>query len=364
MKIVATMEENTPINIKRYDNEFLVGERNVALVDYCYSLISQLPIGALFKYFGESEAEIKDYLSNLEDKGNFTAFMHGMIQSAPKHWFENDQAILQMGHAFVERLPSLAMDSPGIAKLLIAIAKAVPTISFDTDHYALFLELLKKIISKKDSKMSDEVSRVVYSNIIGLLNLEETQSVKDAIENLIPHLDQYWFSKMVLEVQSKSKKPISFYSGRMPKNVDYIHVTSKGTSFIYDVPRQLVETTFQGSKLGKIGYPRLLFVYTLGSDNLVHTMRIFAAKEETILDPLTTLYEFPYSHVSHGTSGRVCWNFSDITFEMMPTAHELFLSANNSTHSRGNVFDLFIEQKEQPYDESKLLIVGTLGNVL
>lgn len=362
MKIVATIEENEAVNVKRFENDILIGERNVSVADYCYSLASELPIGVFIKHLLESPFDVAEYISNISDFADFSAFMSMFISKVSPYWYSNDEAIITMCNSFIARLDNVKPTTPEVDVFVSNLVKALPTIELNTTYYSLFLELLKKIISINDEVVEVQVRRAVYHNIVHQLQSTDIEEVKSTISNVIPHLDHVWFSNMVLEAQKVSTKPITYYSGKMPKNVDYVFVNAKSASFVYDVPKQLLETTFKGAKIGKIGYPRLLFIYTLTDEGTVDTMRLFAAKEGDELNDAMAVYEYPYSHVFN--SGRVCWNYSDITIDMLPIAHELFLGANNSTHSRENVLELFTEQKDKSYDEDKLKFIGKLGNVL
>lgn len=361
MKIVATIEENMPVKVQRFENDVLLGERRVSVTEYCYSLASELPVGAFIKSLLNSQADVREYLENIHDYKDFTKFMSMFIQNAPSQWYSDDESILTMCNSFVGNLPTVNTDSEETVQFVRKLIAAMPNLSLNTSYYALFLEMLQKIIKTNDEAMKKKVNQAVYSSIVHLLGQNDTAIVKDTISNIIPHLDNAWFSSMVLEAQKNSTKPIVYFAGKMPKNFDYVSVTAKRTSFVYDVPKQLVETMYQGTKIGKIGYPRLLFIYTLNGEGTVDSMRLFAAKEGDVLDSSLNIYDYPYSHVN---GGNVCWNYRDITNDMMPTAHELFLASNNSNHSRPNVFDLFMEQKEKAYNESNLQIVGKLGNVL
>ncbi|MBQ0137960.1 MAG: hypothetical protein KBT36_01545 [Kurthia sp.] len=362
MKIVATMEENKPVNVKRFENDVLLGERNVSVTDYCNSLASELPVGAFIKGLLNSQSEVQEYLENIVDYKDFTRFMSMFIQKAPSNWYLDDNSILTMSNTFVGNLPNAIVETEESIAFVRKLVSALPEMTLSTAYYALFLEMLKKILHSKDKTMTETVSAVVFSNILNFLEKDDIEIVKSTISNIIPNLDNTWFSSMVLEAQKKTTKPIVYYSGKMPKNFDYVSVTARETTFVYDIPKQLLETMYQSQKIGKVGYPRLLFMYTLKEDGLVRSMRLFAAKEGDNLDEHMTIYEYPYSHV-YG-SGSVCWNFSDVTVDMMPYAHELFLSSNNSNHGRVNAFDLFMEQKDLEYDESKLTVFGKLGSVL
>lgn len=362
MKIVATIEENNPVNVKRYENDVLVGEREVSVKDYCYSLASELPVGAFIKHLLDSASEVSDYLRYLSDFKDFSKFISMFLTNVDPRWYADDESVITMVNSFIGRLGDVNPNTPDVAVLVNNLVKHLPSIEMNTPYYKLFLEMLKKIVTTKDENLEPIVRMAVYSSIVQQLKNEDIEVVKTTITNIIPHLDNTWFSSMVLEAQKVSTNPITYYSGKMPSKVNYVSVNSRRTSFVYDIPKQLVETTYQASKIGKIGYPRLLCIYTLSSEGTVNSMRIFAAKEGDILNDSMDIYEYPYSHVFE--SGKVCWNYSDITIDMLPYAHELFLAGNNLNHNRPNAFELFMEQKDKNYEDEKLKFIGKLGNVL
>jgi hypothetical protein len=363
MKIVSTLEENKPVNVKRFEGDLLVGERNVSVSDYAYSLMAELPFNSIFKHLIESEKYIESYLMDAIDFKDFTGFLKSLIAAVPLSWLDDDRTILTLATILTKKLNLVSTSTPEVATFVQALIKNADKITLSSDYYLLFNELIRLILANKDEDINSELQSTIFNNMMMILSQEQSQSVLNTIENLVPQLDPKWFTEMLLETHKKSKKIITYFSGKVPPKVDYIQSTSSGTYFIYDLPKAKVETKYLGQSLGLVGYPRMIFCYQMNeASNTVKQARIFALAEGDILSPDTTVYEYPYSHVF--SNGSPCWRYDDITYQMLPTAHELFLAANNDNHGRAEVHKLFLQFQNRTFDDTTLHAKGPLRNVL
>lgn len=362
MKIVTTMEENKSVVVQRFDGELEVGCRTVSIADYCHSLISQLPLGSHFKYMVDNLDEFEAYFNALEEPLEFAKFISEIIKAAPRDWLENHSVVLELIDAALTRLDYITVDTPEINELIKTVALKTPELQLDNTLYQVLQRLITLALKSNSKSVQEDLSNFVYGHLLRLLKNEQQDEILHLLENIIPHLDSNWVSNLMLEAVRKSKKTLSFYSGPMPKDVDFLSVTTRGITYVYDVPAQQIEVNYKGSKLGKIGHPRLLFLYQLNSDGMVSSMRLYAAKSNDQLNDEITVYRYPYSNVFN--NGRVCWDYSDITIEMLPSAAELFLSAENSSHLKDSALDVFLEFKEKSFDENKLQPLAKFKDVL
>lgn len=104
----------------------------------------------------------------------------------------------------------------------------------------------------------------------------------------------------------ETRNDIRISSGVMPKNCVHFELLSTDFSkraYWIEVPKNQWDITFYGNPFEKVGFPRMLFRYTL-LDNRIINVHVFALREEQEITEDMPLYHFPYSNVH--SSGMVC----------------------------------------------------------
>jgi Prokaryotic E2 family D len=128
------------------------------------------------------------------------------------------------------------------------------------------------------------------------------------------------------------------------------------------VPKQRWDITFFETPIPKVGFPRMIFKYSIERKK-VHLKTIVAVKDDGPIKKDTPVYHFPFSHVSH--DGRVCMGgntFPDIEeMQQISTFHHLFLGSpfttdyGAKTTTGKTVNQLFDELSNKDFNDEWLL---------
>lgn len=363
MKIVTTISENTSVNVQRFENDMKVGERNLRLVDYCYSLMKGLPIGALFEHLVSEEEDVKEYFKNLEDFAGFDEFFSLLLKNVPGKWYEENPEFLNFLSIAMGKLSSIEPTDPNVSQFLLTISRNSGDLPMDSNMVSLLLHFFERLLSTKQEDSSNKVIRNIFVRLIKLLDSEQNEELKNTITHLIPNLDEKWFGEMVMKVQKESTVKVSYFGGQIPEGVSYMGVTSHGTSFVYKVPKGRIRLKYKGVVMEDVGHPNLLAIYRLNSNDKISSMKLVAVKDTGKLKEDTEVFEYPYSHVY--STGSVCWSaYHEFTSEQLPHVANMFLSTDNSGHLRENCYDLYKENEGKDFDDSKLSPFGLLRDLL
>lgn len=97
---------------------------------------------------------------------------------------------------------------------------------------------------------------------------------------------------------------------------------------IIEVPKARWDITYHTQRFEQVGFPRMLFKYSVaGPDVKLNT--VVALKDNGVLKEDTSLFHFPFSHVS--SEGHVCMGGNTFpaikSINQLSTMHVLFLSA-------------------------------------
>ncbi|WP_121616767.1 hypothetical protein [Virgibacillus halodenitrificans] len=108
---------------------------------------------------------------------------------------------------------------------------------------------------------------------------------------------------------------------------------TRGKADVYIlVPKQRWNITFYESPISQVGFPRMIFKYSIDQKK-VSLETIVAVKDNGPIGKDTPLYHFPFSHVS--SQGNVCMGgnvFPDIEeIQQVGTFHSLFLASPFTT---------------------------------
>lgn len=366
MKIITTINENESVKIQRYENDIKVRERNIRLVDYCISLMKQLPIGTVIEHLVDEKKELTEYLERLEDPVNFEEFLTTLLDNVPSDWYEDNPAFLKLLEISYRRLKSVKADEQYVTKFLQTITKNYKDLKVNTELAELMFLLLKRFLSEKlneDDTVLVKRKQQIVKEILMLLKVEDKDEIKQVIESLIPHLDNSWFSEMVLKAQKHSDSKITYFSGKVPQGVSLMGVTSSGVSYVYEVPKSRIRVSYHNTAMHDVGHPRLLAIYRLDDKEHISSMKIVAVKDGEQIHNNMTVYEYPFAHVFKG--GGVCWpEFRQLKSDLLPHAANMFLCSNNSNHGRPNAFEIYKENEGKDFDDSKLVPFTTLEELL
>ncbi|MBM7607262.1 hypothetical protein JOD29_000499 [Lysinibacillus composti] len=365
MKIVATINENESVNVQRFENELKVGERNIRCYDYCYAMMEQLPMSAIFEYLSNSNGPMGDYLKDLEEEGEFNKFFETILNSVSTDWYEDNSEFLRFLAVILRRTNKMNVDDPFVLDFLQAIIEQHDKLDINEQLATIMIGLLKKFLKQGPAEDSGLESKknAIFKAILHSIQVEHREELKNVIQNVIPHVDEKWFSEMILNTQQKSDKKLHYFAGKIPPGVSYMGVNSQGVSYVYEVPKSRIRVKYHGASIDDVGHPRLLAIYKIGEDDKIISMKIVAVKEGEPINDNMQVFRYPFAHVFGG--GNVCWyTYRTLTSDMLPHVANIFLSTDNSNHGRGNTFEIYKENEGKDFDDSKLEPFGLLNEVL
>lgn len=361
MKVVTTIAENNSVNVKRYENDVCVGERNIRLVDYCRGMIKPLPMGAIFEHLSAETSELEGYLKELNEPKNFNDFLNTLLKNLSGSWYQDNPILLEFLAIAISKLNTVSVDNPNVVNFLTAVTQKVDEIPLEDDLGTLVIEILKRFLKENNNMELEQKKVEIYKAIISTLSSEQKNEIQNTITQLTPHMDDEWFKQMI-EKSTALKKKISYFSGSLPPGLTYMGVNTQGTSFVYEVPKSRFRVKYHGVPIEDVGHPRLLAIYKLNSKEHVSSMKLVAVKENEEIHDLMDVYHYPYSHVF--LDGKVCWyEYGNFKKNDLPQIANLFLSTSNSNHGI-DCLNLYKENEGKDFEDSKLKPLSKLKELL
>ncbi len=362
MKVVTTITENNSVNVKRYENDICVGDRNIRLVDYCRGMMKPLPMGAIFEHLREESAELADYLKVLDEPESFDEFLITLLENVSSTWYEENPMFLRYLSIAFSRLNTVKVDDPHVVDFLTTVTMNVNEIPMEDNMATLVIELLKRFLTESNSKNLEYKKVEILKAILLTLEREQKDEIKNAISQLIPHMDNKWFKETMERVQASTNKKIPYFSGQIPPGVAFLGVNSHGTSYVYEIPKSRIRVKYHDVSIDDVGHPRLLAIYKLNGEKVL-SMKLVAVKENEPIHDLMDVYSYPYAHVFK--NGSVCWSgYSSFNKDMLPHIAKMFLSTSNSSHLAADCLQLYKENEGKAFDDSKLIKLGSLEELL
>lgn len=360
MKVVTTISENNSVNVKRYENNVCVGERNIRLVDYCRGMMKPLPMGAIFEHLSAETSELEEYLKELNEPKDFNEFLAILLKNLSASWYQDNPTLLEVLAIAISKLNTISVDNPNIVNFLTAVTQKVNEIPLGENLGTLVIEILKRFLKENNNKELETKKVQIFKALISTLSSEQKDEIQNAISQLTPHMDDEWFKQML--EKTTAKKKISFFSGSLPPGLTYLGVNSEGTSYVYEVPKSMFRVKYHGTPIEDVGHPRLLAIYKLNNEDQVSSMKLVAVKENEEIHDLMDVYHYPYSHVF--SDGKVCWyEYRNFKKNDLPQIANLFLSTSNSNHGVDSL-KLYKENEGKDFDDSKLKPLGKLKELL
>lgn len=361
MKVVTTISENNSVNVKRYENNVCVGERNIRLVDYCRGMMKPLPMGAIFEHLITETPELEEYLKELNEPKNFNEFLTMLLKNLSASWYQDNPILLEVLAIAVSKLNTISVDNPNVVNFLMAVTQKVNEIPMGDNLGSLVIEILKRFLKENNKKELEQKKVQIFRAIISTLSSEQKEELQNVISKLTPHMDDEWFKQMI-EQSIAIKQKITYFSGSLPPGLSYMGVSTQGTSYVYEVPKSRFRVKYHGAPIEDVGHPRLLAIYKLKNEEQVSSMKLVAVKENEEIHDLMDVYRYPYSHVF--ADGKVCWyEYGNFKKNDLPQIANLFLSTSNSNHG-ADCLKLYKENEGKDFDDSKLKPLGKLMELL
>lgn len=361
MKLVTTISENNSVNIKRFENDICVGERNIRLLDYCKGLLEPLPMGAIFEHLHINISELEDYLKELNEPENFDEFLLAIFNNLSTTWYNENPSFLRFLTVAFNRLNTIEPNNPYVTDFLSAIIKNVKEISLEDNMATLVYEILKRLLKENNTNNLEKKKIELFKAIVSTLESEHKEELKNAIYHLIPHMDNKWFKEMMEKALEARSEVMPYFNGTIPPGVAYLGVNSHGTSYVYELPKAKIRVKYHDVPIEEVGHPRMLAIYKLKGEK-VSSMKLVAVKEHEEIHDQMDVYRYPYSHVFN--NGSVCWSgYSSFKKDMLPHIANIFLSTSNSNHGV-DCLKLYKENEGKDFDDSKLKLLGKLEELL
>ncbi|PGT82200.1 hypothetical protein [Bacillus sp. AFS040349] len=206
------------------------------------------------------------------------------------------------------------------------------------------MEFLIKITDRLRN-FSDPVD-VIQKNEVGVTLGEYSMSLSNLIKSLTSSITE----------GERMETPF------LPKNCIKCVTKVTGYEIYIEIPKRQWQINYNG-KTETIGFPRLLFTYSL-SGNDIQNLKIVAVKENGYIKGDTDLFYFPFPNVHH-SSADVCMGTNTFPriecLNSLETMHYIFFAAPfgddyGAVNSEGkSMKSLFESLKDSDFDDNLLV---------
>lgn len=197
-------------------------------------------------------------------------------------------------------------------------------------------------------------------------NFDEYVTVTKKNGDIVEGIYRMTLTDLLAEIEdATSREEDIIETPILPKNcVKFVwRDKARGKADIYIVvPKQRWNITFFETPIPQVGFPRMVFKYSINRKK-VNLSTIIALKDDGPITKNTPIFHFPFSHVSN--DGNVCMGgniFPDIDeIQQVGTFHNLFISSPFSTDYGAktltgmSVNQLFDSLKNKDFDDDWLL---------
>lgn len=375
-KVIAIFEDNKHIKMERYENDTKVGSRQMLPADYFGSMAANLTPGALMSLLLEHR-DFESSLSNLHDEGIFEDFLATVIRHVPSHFLntgennELDPGLVKIFRAVVENVWTFrSIDTKTLNEFMKRLS-ADSRIQFDANMLDLTKNLMSQLLQTPvvENEENNEKLRIARMSMFKFmyrsLTKQQQEVEKDLLYSIIAGFSPTDYSEFVKSTREVlTDHEVTDFEGVIPSGCSYVFKTNKRTVYGFELKKARYRIKFHNQFIGEIGHPRLAFFYTVNSAGFIHSMRVYALKDDgKRLNGDSELYQYPFSNVYGG--GEVCWEEKrTFSFDDMSFAASGFLMANNTGHLTSGAMDYLKEFKDADFDDEKLILKGKLKDTL
>ncbi|MDQ0255558.1 truncated hemoglobin YjbI [Evansella vedderi] len=355
---ITIPEDNSLVEVKRLQNQLVVGESKIRLRELLFALMEMIEPEELLEIVVNHGGMIEEVLEPIiseKDEKSIMRLLNIFYERAKSE--ENLSVVGQIFKTTAQRFDISQLAPETLSQLLSLVLQRVEDLKEPETFDFLFLTLLERL-NVTDAK-GELVTRVLQSTL-NIAKKEERQDViKSMFHILAGKAEQDWV-RSVLAPYLKERKVVR--SPILPKNCVLYMEELDGTKIcVIEVDKQKFDVKYHNTEYENVGHPKMLFEFHVTPQQRIRTARIYAVKD-TVIKPETKIYRYPFSNV-YGDF-RACW--PDIYGEPIKDIHQLttkpflFINSPSNDHLyRGkNLRDVFASLQGKSFDDSLLEETG------